>query len=276
MVAVVAMVAILTVAVTMEAILIAAVAMVAMQADLISNKATSGKIALTSHLSQSKKITVSGRTPIAYQLRLSSKLWFKTLKMSGSLHLCNQIALLAKSLPCNGRKSRQYRQSELAESNSATLILLSRISRLSFTNTVEAENLLTLQPSSSMVATRVDLDYIEVHIQQPQSASKLFNTATLTDSDLRAPHIAMAILAQDLVVDMDEAGAMVAMAIAMEADMVATVDMEDMEDIAEIADMVQVADSVVALDTETTELGHQQAILASICHGLDRHFLTST
>ena len=130
-----------------------------------------------------------------------------------------------------------------------------------------------------MVATRVDLDCIEVHIQQPQSASTLFNTATLTDSDLRAPHIAMAILAQDLVVDMDEAGAMVAMAIAMEVDMVETVDMEDMEDmedIAEIADMVQVADSVVALDTETTELGHQQAILASICHGLDRHFLTST
>ena len=124
-----------------------------------------------------------------------------------------------------------------------------------------------------MVATRVDLDCIEVHIQQPQSASRLFNTATLTDSDLRAPHITMAILAQDLVVDMDEAGAMVAMAIVMEADMVATVDMED---IAEIADMVQVADSVVALDTEITELGHQQAILASICHGLDRHFLTST
>ena len=127
-----------------------------------------------------------------------------------------------------------------------------------------------------MVATRVDLDCIKVHTQQLQSASKLFNTATLTDSDLRVPHITMAILAQDLVVDMDEAGAMVAMAIAMEADMVATVDMGDIAEITEIADMVQVEDSVVALDTETTELGHQQAILASICHGLDRHFLTST
>ena len=78
-----------------------------------------------------------------------------------------------------------------------------------------------------MAATRASLDCIKVRTQQPQSASTLLNTVTLTDLDHRAPHITMAILVQDLVMGSDEAEAMAAMAIVTEADMVATVDMEE-------------------------------------------------
>ena len=78
-----------------------------------------------------------------------------------------------------------------------------------------------------MAATRVSLDYIQERTQQPQSASTLLNTATLTDLDHRAPHITMAILVQVLEMGSDEEEAMAAMAIVMEADMVATVDLEE-------------------------------------------------